>query len=150
MRQVTIKALARELRLSVSTISKALRDSHEISEATKRRVLELAARLEYTPNPYASSLRGRKSRNIAIVIALLCATNAVHAQQGTITFVGQIVQETCVVVPSGNGSGDGPDFTVHLPDLSRRALDEAGKRGVAVPFHVVVGSSERPCPQPHV
>lgn len=68
MRQVTIKALARELRLSVSTISKALRDSHEISEATKRRVLELAARLDYTPNPYASSLRGRKSRNIAIVI----------------------------------------------------------------------------------
>lgn len=68
MRQVTIKALARELRLSVSTISKALRDSHEISEATKRRVLELAARLEFTPNPYASSLRGRKSRNIAIVI----------------------------------------------------------------------------------
>ncbi|WP_341837897.1 LacI family DNA-binding transcriptional regulator [Chitinophaga pollutisoli] len=68
MRQVTIKALARELRLSVSTISKALRDSHEISDATKRRVLELAARLNYSPNPYASSLRGRKSRNIAIVI----------------------------------------------------------------------------------
>src|SRR5690606_1705412 len=44
----------------------------------------------------------------------------------------------------------GPDFTVHLPDLSRRALDEAGKRGVAVPFHVVVGSSERPCHQPNV
>ncbi|MGE7777788.1 LacI family DNA-binding transcriptional regulator [Chitinophaga sp. NPDC101104] len=68
MQQITIKALARELQLSVSTISKALRDSHEISEATKRRVLQLAARLDYKPNPYASSLRGRKSRNIGIVI----------------------------------------------------------------------------------
>jgi LacI family transcriptional regulator len=35
-----IKELARELKLSVSTISKALHDSHEISEKTKRRVME--------------------------------------------------------------------------------------------------------------
>ncbi len=68
MQQITIKALARELNLSVSTISKALRDSHEISPATKSRVLQLAARLDYKPNPYASSLRGKKSRNIGIVI----------------------------------------------------------------------------------
>lgn len=68
MQQITIKALARELNLSVSTISKALRDSHEISQATKSRVLQLAARLDYRPNPYASSLRGKKSRNIGIVI----------------------------------------------------------------------------------
>ncbi|WP_109697738.1 LacI family DNA-binding transcriptional regulator [Chitinophaga deserti] len=68
MQQITIKALARELNLSVSTISKALRDSHEISPATKSRVLQLAARLNYQTNPYASSLRGKKSRNIGIVI----------------------------------------------------------------------------------
>lgn len=68
MKQVNIKALAQELGLSVSTISKALRDSHEISEKTKQRVLELAAELNYMPNPYASSLRGKKSRNIAVVI----------------------------------------------------------------------------------
>ncbi|GAB3063948.1 fimbrial protein [Stenotrophomonas tumulicola] len=90
------------------------------------------------------------NRNIAIVVALLCASSAVHAQQGTITFVGQIVQETCVVAPASNGSGDGPDFTVHLPSLSQRALDGAGKRGVAMPFHVVVGSNERPCRQHNV
>jgi LacI family transcriptional regulator len=68
MKQINIKALAQELNLSVSTISKALRDSYEISDETKHRVLELAAKLNYTPNPYASSLRGKKSRNIAIVI----------------------------------------------------------------------------------
>ncbi|HEY9363864.1 MAG TPA: LacI family DNA-binding transcriptional regulator [Chitinophagaceae bacterium] len=68
MKNINIKELARELKLSVSTVSKALNDSYEISDKTKRRVLETAARLNYVCNPYASSLRGRKSKNIAVVI----------------------------------------------------------------------------------
>lgn len=68
MKNVTIRALARELNLSVSTISKALRDSYEISAETKQRVLAMAATLNYTPNPYASSLRGKKSRTIGVVV----------------------------------------------------------------------------------
>lgn len=68
MDKLTIKTLAKELQLSVSTISKALRDSHEISAETKRKVLALAEELNYTPNPYASSLRKRKSKTIGVVI----------------------------------------------------------------------------------
>ncbi|TCC99632.1 LacI family DNA-binding transcriptional regulator [Pedobacter hiemivivus] len=68
MKNINIRELALELNLSVSTVSKALNDSYEISEETKRRVLETAARLNYVPNPYASSLRGRKSKNIGVVI----------------------------------------------------------------------------------
>lgn len=68
MKNISIKELASTLNLSVSTISKALHDSYEISEETKQRVLETAERLNYIPNPYASSLRGRKSKNIALVI----------------------------------------------------------------------------------
>src|SRR5678816_792874 len=68
MKNINIKELARELKLSISTVSKALHDSHEISDETKRRVMEAAARLNYVPNPYASSLRGRRSKNIAVVI----------------------------------------------------------------------------------
>lgn len=68
MKNINIKDLARELNLSVSTISKAFHDSYEISEETKNRVLETARRLNYVPNPYASSLRGRRSKNIAVVI----------------------------------------------------------------------------------
>jgi LacI family transcriptional regulator len=68
MKNINIKELARELKLSVSTVSKALHDSHEISDKTKQLVLETAARLNYVPNPYASSLRGRKSKNIGVVI----------------------------------------------------------------------------------
>lgn len=68
MKNINIRELASELNLSVSTVSKALNDSYEISDETKQRVLETATRLNYIPNPYASSLRGRKSKNIALVI----------------------------------------------------------------------------------
>ncbi len=68
MNHVTIKTLAKQLKLSPGTISKALRDSHEISAATKKRVLDLVHKLNYVPNPYASSLRKRKSKTIAVVL----------------------------------------------------------------------------------
>jgi len=68
MSQVTIQALAKELNLSKSTVSKALKDSHEISVETKERVLRMAKLLQYKPNPYASSLRRKKSNTIAVVI----------------------------------------------------------------------------------
>jgi LacI family transcriptional regulator len=68
MQTVTIKILAEKLKLSRATVSKALSDSHEISQATKTRVLALAAKLNYAPNPYASSLRKKNSKTIAVVI----------------------------------------------------------------------------------
>jgi LacI family transcriptional regulator len=65
---VKITDLARQLNLSVATISKALKDSHEISSETKQRVFELAKKLNYTPNPYASGLRKKSSKTIAVVL----------------------------------------------------------------------------------
>lgn len=68
MATVDLKRLAKELNLAVSTVSRALRDSYEISAETKQRVFELARKLNYVPNPYASSLRKHKSKTIAVVI----------------------------------------------------------------------------------
>lgn len=68
MKTVNIRELAKELNLAISTVSKALKDSYEISPETKDRVLKLAEKLNYTPNPYASSLRRKKSNTIAVVI----------------------------------------------------------------------------------
>ena len=65
---VTIRKIANDLNLAVSTVSKALRDSHEISAETKIRVFEYAAKLDYLPNPYASSLKKRRSGNIAVIV----------------------------------------------------------------------------------
>jgi LacI family transcriptional regulator len=68
MRTITLKMLAAELRLSPGTVSKALKGSHEISEATREKVMDMARRLDYVPNPYASSLRRRTSKTIGVVL----------------------------------------------------------------------------------
>ncbi|HEY8968906.1 MAG TPA: LacI family DNA-binding transcriptional regulator [Puia sp.] len=68
MNTVNLKQLAKELNLSVSTVSRALRDSWEISTPTKQRVFDLAKKMNFQPNPYASSLRKHRSRTIAVVI----------------------------------------------------------------------------------
>ena len=68
MKGINMIQLAKELGLSVSTVSKALGDSYEISASTKKRVLELAKQYNYKPNPFASSLRKKKSKQIAVII----------------------------------------------------------------------------------
>ncbi len=68
MDKIDIKGLARELNISASTVSRALRDSHEISQATIKRVKDLAEKLNYQPHPYASSLRQSKTKTIGIIV----------------------------------------------------------------------------------
>ena len=65
---VTIKDIAKALGFSTSTVSRALRDSHEISPETKRLVLEYAEKINYNPNPIALSLKERRSRSIGVVV----------------------------------------------------------------------------------
>ncbi len=65
---VTIKDLARELKISASTVSRALKNHPDISEATKRAVHELAEKLNYQPNAVALSLKQRRSNTIGVII----------------------------------------------------------------------------------
>jgi LacI family transcriptional regulator len=65
---ITIKDIAKALGLSTSTVSRALRDSYEISAETRKLVLEYAERLNYRPNPIAQSLKEKRSRSIGIVV----------------------------------------------------------------------------------
>ena len=65
---VTIKDIAKALGFSTSTVSRALRDSHEISQETKALVLECAEKLNYKPNPAALSLKERKTRSIGLIV----------------------------------------------------------------------------------
>ncbi len=68
MENVNLKKLAKELGLAVSTVSRALRDSHEISQETKDRVKALAEEWGFQPNVHASGLRQNKSKTIGVVI----------------------------------------------------------------------------------
>jgi DNA-binding LacI/PurR family transcriptional regulator len=65
---VTIKDIAKALGVSTSTVSRALRDSYEISPETKQLVLDCAEKLNYHPNPIALSLKEKRSRSIGVVV----------------------------------------------------------------------------------
>lgn len=65
---ITIKDIAKALGFSTSTVSRALRGGYEISEETKRIVLEYAEKINYRPNPIALSLKERRSYSIGVVV----------------------------------------------------------------------------------
>ncbi|HEV3324967.1 MAG TPA: LacI family DNA-binding transcriptional regulator [Puia sp.] len=65
---ITIKDIATALHLSVSTVSKALRGSHEISQETKDNVIAYAREHNYKPNPIAQSLKRGRSKSIGIIV----------------------------------------------------------------------------------
>ncbi|WP_437919486.1 LacI family DNA-binding transcriptional regulator [Sphingobacterium sp. LRF_L2] len=65
----TIKDIAKALNLSASTVSRALRDSYEISKETKKLVQDYAEKINYRANPIARSLKERKSYSIGIVVS---------------------------------------------------------------------------------
>lgn len=66
---VTIKDIAKALNFSLSTVSRALRGSYEISTETKKLVLEYAEKINYRLNPVALSLKERRSRAIGVVVS---------------------------------------------------------------------------------
>lgn len=67
-KKVTLKQIAKELDVSISTVSKSLRDSPEISEDTRLKVQAFAKLYNYKPNLIALSLKNRKTKTIGIII----------------------------------------------------------------------------------
>ena len=66
--KITIKQIAQALGVSISTVSKALNDSHEISVKTKQKIQEFAKANNYKPNTNAVNLKNRSSKTIGIII----------------------------------------------------------------------------------
>jgi LacI family transcriptional regulator len=67
MDQITIKDIAKALGLSNSTVSRALKSSYQISEATQKLVKDYAEKHHYRPNVLAQSLKSKKSKSIGVL-----------------------------------------------------------------------------------
>jgi LacI family transcriptional regulator len=67
-KKVTLKQIAKELDVSISTVSKSLKNSSEISEETRQKVQAFAKFYNYKPNNIALSLKNRKTKTICIII----------------------------------------------------------------------------------
>jgi LacI family transcriptional regulator len=68
MTNTTLKLLAQQLQLSISTVSRALKDHPDISAATKEKVNALAQSLDYEPNAYAIQLRTQSSKILGVIV----------------------------------------------------------------------------------
>jgi DNA-binding LacI/PurR family transcriptional regulator len=65
---ITIKDIASQLNISVSTVSRALRNHPDISTETKKRVIDTANELDYHPNAIAQSLKRNRSSLIGVIV----------------------------------------------------------------------------------
>ncbi len=74
MNNTTLKKISEILGLSISTISRALKDHPDISEKTKKRVVELATTLDYEPNANAINLRTSNSKLFGLIIPTVSNT----------------------------------------------------------------------------
>ncbi len=68
MKDITLKEIAEKLGISITTVSKALKNYPDVSEKTKKAVLALAQELHYTPNSFAVNLRTKESKTIGLII----------------------------------------------------------------------------------
>ncbi|MEE2801786.1 MAG: LacI family DNA-binding transcriptional regulator, partial [Bacteroidota bacterium] len=71
MKQVTLREIANKLNISITTVSKALKDYPDVSPKTKSLVKELASTLNYKPNAFAVNLRTRESKTIGLIIPVI-------------------------------------------------------------------------------
>lgn len=72
--KTTLKKISENLSISVSTVSRALKNHPDISENTRRKVKELAALLEYEPNNFAINLRTNTSRVFGLIVPAISNT----------------------------------------------------------------------------
>ena len=87
--RVTIKDIARELGVSPSTVSRAMKDHPDISPDTKKLVNDLVEKLKYRPNALALSLRSRRTNLIALVVPEIVH----HFFSSVISGIEEVAQE---------------------------------------------------------
>jgi len=68
MKHNTLKDIAKKLKISASTVSRALSNHPDISEETRIKVKTLADKLNYSPNPIAQSLKSNKTTTIGVIV----------------------------------------------------------------------------------
>lgn len=101
-RHVSLKDLALELGVSISTVSRALNDHPDISPEITQKVKKLAAEMNYTPNPLAMGLLKQATRMIGVIVPDLVT----HFYSSIISGIEAVAEEKgyYVLIASSNES----------------------------------------------
>ncbi len=144
---VTIKDIAVALGLSTSTVSRALRDSYEISTETKKLVLEYAKKINYQPNPIALGLKERKTRIIGVIVSeiansffsqVIDGIESVAHKNGYTIIISQshesFEEEARSLQHLTSRSVDGLLVSVSVETIGFELFNEAHTKGVPIVF----------------
>jgi len=139
--------LARELGVSMTTISRALSDHHSIGPATKQAVLKLAKKLNYQPNRLAAALRKGKSKLVGVIVPYIEGrffASVVHGIETAASKAGysviicqsneDVVQERKNLETLLSAQVAGILVSVSRTTLDFRHFDKARKYGVPLVF----------------
>jgi LacI family transcriptional regulator len=145
--RASISDLAAQLNLSVSTVSRALSNHDRISEATKKRVWDLARQLHYQPNHLAAALRKGRSNTLGIVIPHIDGQFFALVVKGIETLANQagfnmmicqsnekVDQEKKNIEALLNAQVDGILVSLSLSTQDYAHLEEVRRRGIPLVF----------------
>jgi len=116
---ITLKTIAKDLNLSISTVSKALRGSHEISMDTQKLVQEYANQHDYRPNPIAQSLKKGRSHTLGVVVSNI-DNNFLSQVINGIESVAQDKNYSVIITQSKESLAK---EIQHIKNLSSRSID---------------------------
>lgn len=144
---ITLKDIAIALDLSPSTVSRALRDTYDISKKTKKLVNDYATRVNYQSNPMAAGLRSKKSKSIGIVVPDLANSffsqaisgiESIAEKEGYHTIISQTKdsyhKEIEVINHMANRYVDGLIITMSSETTEYTHLQQMHKSGLPIVF----------------
>ncbi|NQX53231.1 LacI family DNA-binding transcriptional regulator [Pedobacter panaciterrae] len=144
---ITLKDIAIALDLSPSTVSRALRDTYDISEKTKKLVNDYATLVNYQSNPMAAGLRSKKSKSIGIVVPDLANSffsqaisgiESIAEKEGYHTIISQTKdsyhKEIEVINHMANRYVDGLIITMSSETTEYTHLQQMHKSGLPIVF----------------
>lgn len=101
-KRLTLKQIAKEFGVSTATVSKALKDSHEISNKTKEKIQNYAKEHHYKPNSVALSLLNKKTKNLGVIIPTILNHFFVKIFSGIEQVANQKGYNVITVITNGN------------------------------------------------
>lgn len=144
---ITIKHIAKALGISASTVSRALRDSYEISIETKKKVQAYAEEFNYRPNLAALSLRKGKSKTIGVIVSdvtnsyfsqIIDGMESVANSEGYNIIIGQSKdsskKERLVVEDFSSRSVDGLIISLAAETTDYSLFEEINDHGTPIVF----------------
>lgn len=143
-KRVTVKDLARELKMSVSTVSRAFYPEAVIAPETRKLVLECAEAMGYRPNPFARSMVTQRTRIVGMVVSGITNPFYPEVMTGLTNALQNIGMNVMLITASAPDRIDeaveqaltyNPDLIVVLAaTLSGRAVEECTKAGTGCLF----------------